>query len=94
MPGSSDACAFRSATCTLTSCRTALDVWVKPRLMALYLVVAPFLKIWADPADWSGMVLNDQALPGVVATVLLTQIALVGTAFLALAFFPLVSQKF
>ena len=33
-------------------------------------------------------------MPGVVATVLLTQIALVGTAFLALAFFPLISEKF
>jgi phosphonate transport system permease protein len=33
-------------------------------------------------------------LPGIIATVLLTQIALVGTAFLALAFFPLISEKF
>ena len=40
------------------------------------------------------MLLADQALPGIVATVLLTQIALVGTGFLALAFFPLISDKF
>jgi phosphonate transport system permease protein len=104
-----------------------LRVWVKPKLLGIYLVVAPFLLIgssdirldnirrfltwdivpaplrgadlgnastWANFADWLGMLLSDQALPGIVATVLLTQIALVGTAVLALAFFPLVSEKF
>jgi phosphonate transport system permease protein len=40
------------------------------------------------------MLLTDQALPGIIATVLLTQIALVGTGVLALAFFPLISEKF
>jgi phosphonate transport system permease protein len=104
-----------------------LRFWVKPRLLGLYLVAAPFLldgssdirlaniqrfltedivpaplrgadlgaaQTWADLADWLGMMLGDQALPGIVATVLLTQIALVGTAFLALAFFPLISEQF
>jgi len=104
-----------------------LRVWVKPKLLWLYLVIAPFLlggssdirldnirrfltedivpaplrgadlgnaQTWADFADWLGMMLSDQALPGIVATVLLTQIALVGTAFLTLAFFPLISEKF
>ena len=33
-------------------------------------------------------------LPGIIATVILTQIALVATALLALAFFPLISEKF
>lgn len=104
-----------------------LRVWVKPKLLGIYLVVAPFLlagssdirwenirrfltedivpaplrdadfgdpQTWADLGDWLGMLLTDQALPGVIATVLLTQIALIGTAFLALAFFPLISEKF
>ena len=104
-----------------------LRVWVRPRLLGLYLVIAPFLlnglseirldnirrfltedivpaplrdadlmaaQTWAELGDWLAMLLTDQALPGIVATVLLTQIALVGTAFLALAFFPLISEKF
>jgi phosphonate transport system permease protein len=104
-----------------------LRVWVKPKLLWLYLAAAPFLlggssdvrldnirrfltedivpaplrgadlgntQTWYDFADWLGMMLSDQALPGMVATVLLTQIALVSTAFLALVFFPLVSEKF
>ena len=104
-----------------------LRVWVKPRLLGIYLVVAPFLlggssdirlenirrfltedivpaplrgadladaQTWDAFGNWLGMLLSDQALPGIVATLLLTQIALVGTAFLALAFFPLISEKF
>ena len=104
-----------------------LRIWVRPRLLGLYLVIAPFLlnglseirldnirrfltedivpaplrdadlmaaQTWAELGDWLAMLLTDQALPGIVATVLLTQIALVGTAFLALAFFPLISEKF
>ena len=106
---------------------STLRLWVKPKLLGLYLLVAPFLlggtsdirwdnirrfltedivpaplrgadlgdvQTWADFADWVGMILSDQALPGIVATVVLTQIALVATAFLALAFFPLISEKF
>ena len=104
-----------------------LRVWVKPKLLGIYLVVAPFLlggtsdirlenirrfltedivpaplrganladaQTWDAFGNWLGMLLSDQALPGIIATVLLTQIALVGTAFLALAFFPLISEKF
>ncbi|NQV98744.1 MAG: ABC transporter permease [Rhodospirillales bacterium] len=50
--------------------------------------------VWSAFADWSMHLLADQALPGIIATLLLTQIALVGTAFLSLAFFPLISEKF
>ena len=104
-----------------------LRVWVKPKLLGIYLVIAPFLlggssdirlenirrfltedivpaplrgadladaQTWDAFGSWLGMLLSDQALPGIVATVVLTQIALVGTAFLALAFFPLISEKF
>ena len=104
-----------------------LRVWMKPKLLGLYLLVAPFLlggtsdirwdnirrfltedivpaplrhadlldpQSWSHFADWLAMLLTDQALPGIVATVVLTQIALVATAFLALAFFPLISQQF
>ncbi|MCP3866764.1 MAG: hypothetical protein GY703_01445 [Gammaproteobacteria bacterium] len=49
---------------------------------------------WSHLGDWLGMLLTDQALPGIIATILLTQIALVSTAFLALALFPLISKKF
>ena len=41
--------------------------------------------------DWLSMLLVDQALPGTVATVQLTMIALVATGFLTLIFFPLIS---
>jgi len=44
--------------------------------------------------EWLSLLINDQVLPGLLATVLLTQIALVATAILALAFFPLISEKF
>ena len=104
-----------------------LRFWVRPRLLGIYLLVAPFLlagssdirmdnilrfltedivpaplrgadlsdpQTWTDLADWAGMLLTDQALPGIIATVVLTQIALVATAFLAMAFFPLISEKF
>jgi len=104
-----------------------LRLWLKPKLLGIYLFIAPFLlggasdirldnikrfftedivpaplrdsslfdvQTWANLGDWLGMLLADQALPGIVATVLLTQIALVGTAFLALALFPIISEKF
>lgn len=41
--------------------------------------------------DWLHMMAFEQALPGGIATVQLTMIALVATAFLSLAFFPLIS---
>jgi len=104
-----------------------LRVWARPKLLGVYLVIAPFLlggasdirlenirrfltedivpaplrdanlldpQAWSALADWLTMLLGDQALPGVIATVVLTQIALVATAFLALALFPLISRKF
>jgi len=49
---------------------------------------------FAGLADWLGDVLLTQALPGVGMTVVLTQIALVVTAVLALMAFPLISRHF
>jgi phosphonate transport system permease protein len=49
---------------------------------------------WIDFFNWAQTLLTAQALPGIIATLVLTQIALVGTAFLSLAFFPLISKKF
>ena len=104
-----------------------LRLWMRPKLIGLYVLVAPFLlgggaaidmrniarfltvdivpaplrngslgagKTWSNLADWAGMLLFDQALPGMVATLLLSQIALVATGILALALFPLISEKF
>jgi phosphonate transport system permease protein len=44
--------------------------------------------------EWSRLVVLEQALPAVFATVLLAQIALVGTGMITLAVFPLVSRQF
>jgi phosphonate transport system permease protein len=41
--------------------------------------------------DWLSVMLFDQALPGAIATVQLTMIALAATAILTLVFFPLIS---
>ncbi len=99
-----------------------LRLWVRPRLLPLYVLAAPFLLgtglpiVWgnltrfltqdivptplveghglAALAEWLGGILASQALPGVVMTVILTQIALVATGVLALALFPLVSRHF
>ena len=43
---------------------------------------------------WIKSLIIDQALPGIVATVVLTQIALVGAGALTLTFFPLISPRF
>ena len=45
----------------------------------------------AELGDWLWMMAHDQALPGAVATVQLTMIALVATGVLAAMFFPLIS---
>ncbi len=45
-------------------------------------------------ADWFATIFTDQALPGIGATLLLTQIALVASGILTLAFFPLISSRF
>lgn len=49
---------------------------------------------WSNFSDWLQLLLFDQALPGIIATVVLTQIALVATGLLALLFFPIISEKF
>jgi phosphonate transport system permease protein len=49
---------------------------------------------FAEFADWFGTIFTEQALPGIGATLLLTQIALVGSGVLTLAFFPLISSRF
>lgn len=49
---------------------------------------------WAAIADWLDLVLLGQALPGIIATVQLTMIALFATGLIAFATFPLVSPLF
>ncbi|HET6146420.1 MAG TPA: ABC transporter permease [Polyangia bacterium] len=49
---------------------------------------------WAEMGRWIWRLLRDQALPGVAATLILSQIALVATGLVALATFPLVSRQF
>ena len=49
---------------------------------------------WAAFARWLGDILLHQALPGAVQTLILSQIALCGTAVLSLALFPLVCRRF
>jgi phosphonate transport system permease protein len=104
-----------------------LRLWVRPRLLWLYVLVSPFFLgagaeislgnlvrfftvdiipaplrdatldtagAWSAVGDWASSLLVTQALPGIVSTVILTQIALVGAGALALFLFPLVSDKF
>ncbi|MDH3280556.1 MAG: ABC transporter permease [Gammaproteobacteria bacterium] len=96
--------------------------WVRPKLLPVYLGVAPFFLGGAAPINWDNVVrfftsdivpaplrsggsLSDlgvwasdlfinQALPGLINTVVLTQIALVATGIVALAAFPVVSSQF
>jgi phosphonate transport system permease protein len=49
---------------------------------------------WSEFGDWFGTIFTEQALPGIAATLLLTQIALVGSGVLTLVFFPLISSRF
>jgi phosphonate transport system permease protein len=105
----------------------SIKQWLRPRLIALYIIIAPFLlegavdikfdnvvrfltsdivpapfrssslfdlSNWVNFWDWASYLLMDKALPGLIATVILTQIALVGTAFFSLVFFPLICDKF
>ena len=104
-----------------------LRLWMRPRLAAVYLLIAPFvlaggaeislgnivrffthdivpyplrsadvldISAWTAFGTWTWELLADQALPGIVATLVLTQIALVGSGVLTLVFFPLVSRRF
>lgn len=96
--------------------------WVRPRLVPMYLIAAPFFLdagapvawdnitrffthdivpaplrahgSWAELGDWTWALLSDQAVPGIINTVLLTQIALVGAGMVALMAFPVISSKF
>jgi phosphonate transport system permease protein len=52
------------------------------------------ISAWTAFGTWTWELLADQALPGIVATLVLTQIALVGSGVLTLVFFPLVSRRF
>jgi phosphonate transport system permease protein len=104
-----------------------LRLWLRPRLLPLYLAAA--IALLAGPVDisfgnavrffthdiipyplrapeitgdrrlgelgrWLWALLRDQALPGLAATLVLSQIALVATGLVALATFPLISRQF
>jgi phosphonate transport system permease protein len=49
---------------------------------------------WVALFGWLTPILRDQALPGLVNTLVLSQIALVGSGLLALVLFPLVCRRF
>jgi phosphonate transport system permease protein len=49
---------------------------------------------WAALGTWLWAILADQALPGLVSTLVLSQIALVASGALALVLFPLVCRRF
>ena len=96
--------------------------WVKPMLLPIYLVIAPFLitndshisfdnirRFFTEdiiPAPirngetgvalwhWFIDLFTSQALPGIINTLVLTQIALIVTGILALLAFPIISPHF
>ncbi len=100
----------------------SLRLWLRPKLVVLYSLAAPFLLgaglpiVWGNAArfftvdiipsplrngegiagltPWLGDLLWYQALPGIGTTLVLTQIALVGTGIVALLTFPLISRLF
>lgn len=49
---------------------------------------------YAEMSQWFSSIIQDQAIPGIVNTLLLTQIALVLTAILTLIVYPLISKHF
>jgi phosphonate transport system permease protein len=49
---------------------------------------------WVNLGGWIGPILARQALPGIVQTLVLSQIALVAMAIIALILFPFVSRRF
>lgn len=99
-----------------------LRLWVRPRLVPLYVAASPFLlgsglpivwenvgrfftrdivpaplrdgEDWEATLHWLGELLSEQALPGLWNTLILGQVALVGTGILALLCFPLISRHF
>lgn len=66
------------------------DIWPAPLVQATSLDGA----LMGELGRWLWSLLSTQALPGIIATVLLTQVALIGTGFLTLLFYPLVSERF
>ena len=79
----------------------AIDMGNIVRFLTVDIVPAPLRRgalldgqTWSNLGDWTWTMLMDQALPGMVATLLVTQIALVATGILALVLFPLISEKF
>ncbi len=79
----------------------AIDMGNIVRFLTVDIVPAPlrqgvFLdgQTWTNLGDWVWVLLMDQALLGMAATLVLTQITLVVTSILALVLFPLVSEKF
>jgi len=66
------------------------DIIPHPIRVAETINGATLTAFWA----WLAKLFADQALPGIIATVILTQIALVGAGALTLVFFPLISPKF
>jgi phosphonate transport system permease protein len=49
---------------------------------------------WSEFRAWCAQLFSDEALPGAIATILLSQIALTLTGVLALGFYPLISRYF
>ena len=49
---------------------------------------------YTELAQWFGTIMQEQAIPGIINTLLLTQIALVVTAVLTLLVYPLISRHF
>lgn len=100
----------------------SMRYWVRPALLPLYLVIAPFIisndhaisfdnvqrfftrdiipspilqqQSWTEVWNWLSELWVTQAMPGIINTLLLTQIALVVTALFALMMFPLISGQF
>ncbi len=52
------------------------------------------METFALLTSWLATIWNEQAIPGLINTIILTQVALVGSAVLTLMLFPLVSSKF
>ena len=48
----------------------------------------------SETGAWLWRIVTEQAIPGIVSTLLLTQIALVATGALTMIFFPLISSRF
>ncbi len=100
----------------------SLRLWLRPRLIPLYLALSPFIIANDSPVSfanvlrffsqdiipaplrhgeglaglwaWASQIFINEAWPGIINTLLLTQIALVLTGVITLLFFPLISTLF